>query len=451
MWRVTGRDPSMPYVSFMRFLLTMIALCSTLLAGAQSLTSFRTGPSTDTVTAPRGGVCLMGGATENDAAMRWFLRRADGGDVLVLRTSGSDGYNAYMAGLLDTAVHAVETIVFNDSAAAWDPYVHQRIDEAEAIWFAGGDQWRYVSWWQNTPVDSLIRRAHQERNAVIGGTSAGMAILGEHVFTARNGTILSGDVLADPFDVRATVSSDRFLDIGLLRGVLTDSHVDDPDRRGRVLGFMARLHQAGRPVIAIACEEYTAVCIAPDTVARVFGDHPDFDDFVSVAYGDCRAADSVPETCMPGSPLTWSHGRMAVRVYRMPGDSVGTARLPLHAPENGVGGTWRTWWAESGVFGSDSSSWTDCDDAPPMDTTTVRAHRRPVLRLWPNPVHDVLHISPDARVRSVRIVDATGRTVRHETPAGTGTTSVDVHQLPAGIYHIEVRTPDGVTRRRFVR
>ena len=37
----------------------------------------------------------MGGASENDAAMAWFLERAGGGDVLVLRASGSDGYNDY--------------------------------------------------------------------------------------------------------------------------------------------------------------------------------------------------------------------------------------------------------------------------------------------------------------------------------------------------------------------
>ena len=35
---------------------------------------------------------MMGGSVENDNAMRWFLERADGGDVLVLRASGSDGY-----------------------------------------------------------------------------------------------------------------------------------------------------------------------------------------------------------------------------------------------------------------------------------------------------------------------------------------------------------------------
>ena len=34
----------------------------------------------------------MGGASEDDEAMKWFLKRANGDDVLVLRASGSDGY-----------------------------------------------------------------------------------------------------------------------------------------------------------------------------------------------------------------------------------------------------------------------------------------------------------------------------------------------------------------------
>ena len=42
----------------------------------------------------------MGGSRENDNAMRWFLKQADGGDILVLRASGSNGYNDYMLSLI---------------------------------------------------------------------------------------------------------------------------------------------------------------------------------------------------------------------------------------------------------------------------------------------------------------------------------------------------------------
>ena len=98
----------------------------------------------------------MGGASENDNAMAWFLQQANGGDILVLRASGSDGYNDYLYEDLGVTVNSVETIKFNSASAASDPYIHQRIQQAEGIWFAGGDQWDYVSYWRETAVDSLI-------------------------------------------------------------------------------------------------------------------------------------------------------------------------------------------------------------------------------------------------------------------------------------------------------
>ena len=60
----------------------------------------------------------MGGATEDDNAMKWFLEQANGGDVLILRTSGSDGYNQYFYSQLGISVNSVETIVFDNASAS---------------------------------------------------------------------------------------------------------------------------------------------------------------------------------------------------------------------------------------------------------------------------------------------------------------------------------------------
>ena len=57
-------------------------------AFGQAYQSYFTGNPVDAQAEPTGGICLMGGSTENDEAMRWFLRSANGGDVLVLRASG---------------------------------------------------------------------------------------------------------------------------------------------------------------------------------------------------------------------------------------------------------------------------------------------------------------------------------------------------------------------------
>jgi cyanophycinase-like exopeptidase len=97
------------------------------------------------MTNPVGGICMMGGATENDNALRWFLERSSGGDILILRTSGSDSYNDYFYSELGVSVNSVETIVFNTAEASTNSYVLDKILKAEAIWFAGGNQWDYVN------------------------------------------------------------------------------------------------------------------------------------------------------------------------------------------------------------------------------------------------------------------------------------------------------------------
>ena len=129
----------------------------------------------------------MGGATEDNNAMRWFLQRANGGDVLVIRASGADGYNAYFYNDLGVAINSVETLVFNNVQAASDPYVLERINRAEAIWIAGGDQNNYVIFWRGTPLAAAINQRIANDQLVIGGTSAGMAILGGVYFSASNG------------------------------------------------------------------------------------------------------------------------------------------------------------------------------------------------------------------------------------------------------------------------
>ena len=78
-------------------------------AFSQNYTSSFTGNSSDSQQSANGGICLMGGAAEDDNAMKWFLERANGGDVLVIRASGSDGYNDYFYTDLGIPVNSVET------------------------------------------------------------------------------------------------------------------------------------------------------------------------------------------------------------------------------------------------------------------------------------------------------------------------------------------------------
>ncbi|MBX2980057.1 MAG: cyanophycinase [Flavobacteriales bacterium] len=319
-------------------------------AWAQGYTNWFVGNAEDAVVQALGGSCLMGGATEHDDAMRWFLQRANGGDVLVLRASGSNGYQNYFHSELGIPVNSVETIRFDNATAANSTYVQDRIRRAEAIWFAGGDQWNYVNFWRNTPIDSLINVAINERNIVIGGTSAGLAILGGVYFSAQNGSVTSNAALLNPYNASMAVSNQPFLQVPFLAEVVTDSHYDNPDRRGRHVAFMARAKRDwGLDVKGIACNEYTAVCIDTDGIARVYGEWPAYPEFAYFLQINCLHSDG-PEMVQAGVPLTWNHGGEAVKVYKVAGTMQGTNTFDLNDWRSGSGGTWESWSVLQGQF-----------------------------------------------------------------------------------------------------
>ncbi|MCA9779269.1 MAG: Type 1 glutamine amidotransferase-like domain-containing protein, partial [Candidatus Eremiobacteraeota bacterium] len=155
-------------------------------------TYYHRGSVQDIQTPTRGGVALMGGSTDVDEVFTWMADQGGNGDFLVLRGSGSDGYQEYIEEIAD--VNSVSTLVIEDAEAAHDPFVVEQVQKAEAVFFAGGDQWNYVGKWKDSPLLAELNKS-LARGVPMGGTSAGLAILGEHVFTAEKNTIDSEDAL----------------------------------------------------------------------------------------------------------------------------------------------------------------------------------------------------------------------------------------------------------------
>ncbi|MCA8923546.1 MAG: cyanophycinase, partial [Planctomycetes bacterium] len=196
------------------------------------------GDPADARVEPQGpAVILMGGGQDVDAAFTWWVPKLNGGDVVVLRVSGADGYNRYLhAGV--GGCDSVETLKVTSRALADSAYVAERVAQAEGIWIAGGDQSRYVELWRGTKLQEALALA-LKRGAVVGGTSAGCALLGGVVFSAQRGTIRSAGALADPFAERVTLEP-ALVPFAPLQGVLTDTHFSQRERLGRLVAFLAR-------------------------------------------------------------------------------------------------------------------------------------------------------------------------------------------------------------------
>ncbi len=257
---------------------------------------FRVGSNQDVHVHPRVGYALMGGGTDLDEAFRWLCDHADGGDFLVLRASGTDAYNPYIQGLCH--LNSVATLIIPSRNAAGNPFVTRTITEASAIFFSGGDQGKYISFWAGTPVEAALRDAVR-RGIPIGGTSAGLAILGQYIYSAQNdppeGPDLTSDAaLADPFMHQVVIAPD-LLGIPILQGIITDTHFDTRKREGRLLVFMARILASGQTdrIRAIGVDERTAVLVDPNGHAEVVGK----------GEADFYEAHGRPKQCEPGKLL----------------------------------------------------------------------------------------------------------------------------------------------------
>ncbi len=407
----------------------------------QNYTSYFTGNTTDLSVVPSGGICLMGGATENDNAMTWFLQQANGGDVLVLRASGSDGYNNYMYSGLGVSVNSVETIVFNNSSASSEAYIHQKIQRAEAIWFAGGDQWDYISYWRNSAIDSLINDAISSRNIVVGGTSAGMAIQGGFYFSAQNGTVTSSTALSNPFDNNVTVDSLPFISNQFLSDVITDTHYDNPDRKGRHLVFLARiLVDYGIEVKGIACDEYTAICIDTNGIARVYGDYPNYDDNAYFIQTNCELTSVTPENCSANNPLNWNLGNEAIKVYSIKGTTNGSNTFDLNDWETGTGGVWEDWYIDNGVLNELPGLQPNCTTLSIAQIETGKQ-----FQLYPNPASDYVNIelaNSKIRPKSLKVINQLGQVIKEISVINADKIHITTSEIPVGLYIVEIMSID---------
>ena len=218
----------------------------------------------------RAGAMLVGGGDWPYPAFRWMIERAGHGRIVILRASGStEAQDEFFNGI--GGITAAQTLVFEDRRAASDPQVLDIVRQADGIFLAGGDQSNYVRYWRGTPLNRALD-AHVRAGKPIGGTSAGLAILGAYAYGAMDGgSLTSVDALRDPAGPQLTLVAD-FLHLPYLDRVLTDSHFGKRDRLGRLIAMLARLAQehSREDLVGIGVDEYTALCIDGDGIGRVF-------------------------------------------------------------------------------------------------------------------------------------------------------------------------------------
>lgn len=241
-------------------------------ASTASYSYFATGNPDATVRAPSmlnaPSFVLMGGGPDVDEAFRWMISRAGitpgtGGRFVVIRATGTEAYNPYIyysndasstssppaelwVGGAALGLSSVETLVIPSIEAANDDKVNAIVGRANAVFIAGGDQADYIRYWKGTRLDATLKSL-MAKNIPLGGTSAGLAVLGQFDYAALNGTVTSRQALSNPYNKYMTLDpaplapTGGFIAPPALANLITDSHLDTRDRMGRLFAFVARL------------------------------------------------------------------------------------------------------------------------------------------------------------------------------------------------------------------
>jgi cyanophycinase len=203
----------------------------------------RVGSTTDSVFTPAGpGLVLDGGGLDVDEEFVWMRSTLSAdktrrlGDVVVLTAEGNSGLDSEIYNA--APFNSVQTINLPPPSTQDDlKKAASIIDKVEAVFFDGGNQANYTAW-AGSPLMAAVQRVY-ERGGVVGGTSAGLAILGQYVFDSSNGSVSSDEALANPYSPLVTFTR-NMLRFPPLTGWITDTHFDTRNRFGRLTVFMAR-------------------------------------------------------------------------------------------------------------------------------------------------------------------------------------------------------------------
>jgi cyanophycinase len=241
---------------------------------------------------PAGSLIIAGGGSLPPVILKRFLELArppgSGGAerpprILVLpMASGSPDSGPEQAAEF-AALGAEATSAAVTRERALDPAAATLLHDVTGVWFTGGDQSRVTAAIGGTPFLAALHERHR-RGAVIGGSSAGAAIMSPLMITGDErrpaGGAPAGDDQRDAF---LTLARDNIVTVeglGFLPGAIVDQHFVRRKRHNRLLSLV--LEHPG--LVGAGIDEGTALEVAPDGRWSVLGDG------VVVIYDARRAA-----------------------------------------------------------------------------------------------------------------------------------------------------------------
>lgn len=237
----------------------------------------------------RGTLFIVGGGPQPPALVREFVDLAGGSGhakIIVFAMASSNGKASGEEKADDLRkLGATATNVWVDHAQANTDSVAHLLDGTTGIWFGGGDQALLTKALRGTKTERAIH-ARYAAGAVVGGTSAGAAVMSAAMITGDERHPGGVRPVKDSSASYMTIARDNLImaeGFGLLTNAVVDQHFVRRKRNNRLVSVVLEL-----PVhLGVGIDESTALVVEPSGMWRVAGES------VAIVY-DARKATITP-------------------------------------------------------------------------------------------------------------------------------------------------------------
>jgi len=212
---------------------------------------------------PKGKLMIIGGAEKTDdnrlvlEAVAKEMRRKRRPLLLITVASyePADGPDEYKQIFKELGVSCVDVLEIPTRDDAYRDENVEKVETAGAIYFTGGDQLRITSQIGDSPLYRCLTERYADGCMVIG-TSAGAAAMPDTM------------IIGGPGDESNRISSLSMAPgLGLIEGVVLDSHFAERGRIGRLLGAVAENPRN----LGIGIDEGTAILVEHGEEFSVIG------------------------------------------------------------------------------------------------------------------------------------------------------------------------------------
>lgn len=205
---------------------------------------------------PKGTLVIVGGGKLPAAVRDEFITKAGGANkakVVVIPTASTYAdeekeHAGYLQQWKDAKAADVKLLHTRDEKTANSDDFVKPLTDATGIWFSGGDQSKLTKAYAGTKVLEVIKKRYAD-GAVVGGTSAGAAVMSDVMITGGTDEATTAD------------------GFGLLPGTVVDQHFSQRKREKRLAGVIAKHPKS----LGIGIDESTAVVVSGGT-ATVMGE-----------------------------------------------------------------------------------------------------------------------------------------------------------------------------------